>query len=425
MKREIEAMPETSEPMKAKFTKRLACLDAFRGFDILLMIFVNYIAGMKGIPFILRHAKAEMDAYTITDLVFPGFLFIVGVAIPLSLHKRILSGDSTWRILKRIAVRTASLIFLGVIMVNEDHFSAADTGLSQELWYFLAYVSVVALWNVYSKAAPRRRHHFYLALRIGAAALLVFLVVIFRGRTEGGTLTWLQPSWWGILGQIGWAYLVCSIVYLFFRGNRTALMGTLSLMIAYYIGSCHGALDFLGPISDFIYSGFKIVIHCAIVMAGVLVGSLFTAERDRVNHMSRSLSVLLVGLGLYISGILLRPLHGISKIRATDSFALVTSGICCLAFLAFYLLMDVLKIRRWASFLQPIGKNPLLAYILPSIMDYLLSFASWLFHINVWRILWLYREHGGLLGMANAAVMTAVILLVTWAMTRARIILKL
>jgi len=417
-------MKET-EPTKNKLPERLACLDAFRGFDILLMIFVNYIAGMKGIPFILQHAKAEMDTYTITDLVFPGFLFIVGVAIPLSLSKRILAGDSTWRILKRIAVRTASLLFLGIIMVNEEQFSAADTGLSKELWYFLAYASVVALWNIYSKATHRRRHHFYLALRVGAAAILVFLVVIFRGRTEAGTLTWLQPSWWGILGQIGWAYLACSLAYLLFRGNRTALMGTLSLMIAYYIGSQHRALNFLGPTGSFIYSGFKIVIHCAIVMAGVLIGTLFTSKRDKVNHKSRALSMLLFGLGLYISGILLRPLHGISKIRATDSFALVTSGVCCLAFMAFYLLMDVLKVRRWASFLQPIGKNPLLAYILPSIGDYLLSFASWLFHIHAWRIFWLYRERGSLAGMLNAVVMTGIILLITWAMTRARIILKL
>ncbi len=49
------------------------------------MIFVNSIAGMKAIPNFLRHAPAEMDAYTLTDVVFPGFLFIVGVAIPLAL----------------------------------------------------------------------------------------------------------------------------------------------------------------------------------------------------------------------------------------------------------------------------------------------------------------------------------------------------
>lgn len=44
-------------------------LDAFRGFDILSMVFVNYIAGMKAIPFILRHASAEMDTFMLTDSV--------------------------------------------------------------------------------------------------------------------------------------------------------------------------------------------------------------------------------------------------------------------------------------------------------------------------------------------------------------------
>lgn len=81
--------------------ERLASLDAFRGFDILVMTFVNYIAGMAAVPFILRHAPADMDAFTLTDVVFPGFLFILGVAIPLSLQKRIVQGDSLGRILNR------------------------------------------------------------------------------------------------------------------------------------------------------------------------------------------------------------------------------------------------------------------------------------------------------------------------------------
>lgn len=51
----------------AAVKERLAGLDAFRGFDILTMVFVNYIAGMKAIPFILRHASAEMDTFTLTE----------------------------------------------------------------------------------------------------------------------------------------------------------------------------------------------------------------------------------------------------------------------------------------------------------------------------------------------------------------------
>lgn len=132
-----------------------------------------------------------------------------------------------------------------------------------------------------------------------------------------------------------------------------------------------------------------------------------------------------LGICLCLAGYLLRPLHGFSKIRGTESYALVTSGICCLLFLIFYVLMDVFKIRRWASFLQPTGKNPLLAYILPSLVGDVISFASHLFKVNVRAFFWLFWERGGLAGMLNAAAMTGLILLITWAMTRAKITLKL
>jgi heparan-alpha-glucosaminide N-acetyltransferase len=100
--------------------ERLAGLDAFRGFDILTRVFVNYIAGMKAIPFLLRHAAADQNVFTLTDVVFPGFLFIVGASIPLALVGHVL-------------VRTLALLFLGVLLVNEDRFSAAATGMSRDL----------------------------------------------------------------------------------------------------------------------------------------------------------------------------------------------------------------------------------------------------------------------------------------------------
>jgi len=174
--------------------ERLASLDAFRGFDILVMIFVNYIAGMAGVPFILRHAPAQMDAFTLTDVVFPGFLFIAGVAIPLSLQKRIAKGDPLGRILRRILIRAAGLFFLGLIMANEDIYSSRHTGLSKEFWYFSAFMAVIALWTIYPKTENRRRRCFYFGLRAAA---------IFRAKADDGTVTWLEIPWSGILGIIG------------------------------------------------------------------------------------------------------------------------------------------------------------------------------------------------------------------------------
>jgi heparan-alpha-glucosaminide N-acetyltransferase len=413
----------TTPPVQPR-GERLACLDAFRGFDILVMVFVNYIAAMSAIPFILRHAKAGMDTYTLTDVVFPGFLFIVGAAIPLSLGKRTEAGDPLGRVLGRIFIRWAALLFLGIIEVNRESYSAADTGMSQALWYLLAFLAVIALWNTYPKTEDRKRRRLYLGLRLAAAAVLLVLVILFRGRTEGGALVWLRTSWWGILGLIGWAYLIGSLVFLALGRSRAALMGVLALLIALNAGNHLGALGWL----DSILGANQVAMHTchtAIVLAGVLVGTFFGPRAVKVGPKERAFFILPFGAGLYAAGLLLRPIQGISKIRATESYALVTAGVCAVLFLGFYYLMDVLKVRRWAGFLQPVGRNPLLAYILPDILVCVLLLGSSLVRLDVGKILWPFAERGGLPGMLNALVMTGLVLLLTALATRARVILKL
>ncbi len=119
------------------------------------MVFVNYIAGMKAIPFFLRHAAADQDVFTLTDVVFPGFLFIMGVSIPLALARRKADGTKTPALLGHVIVRTLALLFLGVLLVNEDRFSAAATGIGKDLWYFLATLAVFALWAVFPQGGRR------------------------------------------------------------------------------------------------------------------------------------------------------------------------------------------------------------------------------------------------------------------------------
>jgi heparan-alpha-glucosaminide N-acetyltransferase len=410
--------------MKTNSDQRLASLDAFRGFDILVMVFVNSIAAMQAIPFVFRHARAEMDTYTITDLVFPGFLFIVGVAIPLSLGKRTQAGGSLGRLLARIAVRTAGLIFLGLIEVNREFYSAANTGLGKALWYFLAYAAIIGLWNIYPKADDPKRRRLYLGLRLLAAAVLIILIFLFRGPTEAGEPVWIQTAWWGILGQIGWAYLVCSLVYLVFGRSRVALMGILGLLIAFNTGTHLGALNFLGASGPHDLRAM-VSCHSAIVLAGLLIGTLFAPQAPPSTPRQKTLFMLFFGSGLYAAGLLLRPIQGISKIRATESYALTTAGVCALAFLVFYLVMDVLKVRSWAGFLRPAGANPLMAYFLPDIVASILWLLSSLVGRDLGRWLWPFAEKGGLPGMMNALALTGLILLITALATRRKIILRL
>lgn len=427
-------MTETPGPAKAPAgpptapaapRERLTSLDAFRGFDILTMVFVNYIAGMKAIPFILRHAEADQNVFTLTDVVFPGFLFIVGVSIPLALAKRRAEGRSPLSLVGHVIVRTLALLFLGVLLVNEDRFSAAATGLSRDLWYFLATLAVFGLWAVTPKSASAKKKRVLLGLKIAAALTLVVLVVVFRGQGEDGRVTMLQTSWWGILGMIGWCYLAASLLYIASRGNRTVLAGAVGLMSALYIGARHGALDFLGPVNGFVNIGSLFGSHAAVVTAGMLAGGVFLRDGGLPEPRRRVRFLAVLGTGLVLAGYVLRPLHGFSKIYGTESYCLATAGICCLLFLLFYAGLDLWRKEKAAAFLVPAGRNPLLAYLLPGLIGSAAGLLGTLLHANVEGWLWPLAGAGGLPGMLNAAVMTGIVLLLTTVLTRAGLVLKL
>ncbi len=405
--------------------ERLASLDAFRGFDILTMVFVNYIAGMKAIPFVLRHAAADQDVFTLTDVVFPGFLFIVGVSIPLALTKRLSEGRTALSLVGHVLARTAGLLVLGVLLVNEDRFSAAATGLGRDLWYFLATLAVFALWAVVPKEATARRKRRLVLVKIAAAILLLVLVAMFRGQGDDGRTTGLQTAWWGILGMIGWCYLAGSLLYLASRGNRTVLAGAVGVMTALYIGGRHGALDLLGPVNGFLNVGSLFGSHAAIVTAGMLAGTLFLPGTEESGPRVRVRALFVLGATLLAAGFVLRPLHGFSKIHGTESYALATAGICALVFLLFYVVLDVYKGRKAAAFLVPAGRNPLLAYLLPGLIGNAAALVGGLVSFDLGRILWPLAGSGGVWGMLNAAVMTAVVLFLTTVLTRAGLVLKL
>jgi len=396
---------------------RLSSLDAFRGLVILAMTLVNYLAGVKQIPAWAKHMPQEQEGYTFVDVVFPGFLFIVGVAIPLALHKRMARGESALGMVRRVLGRSASLLFVGVIMVNSSFYSAEATGVSKSLWFLLAMLAVVALWTVHPADAPKAKRRVWLGLRILAGAGLAALLVVFRGKNAGGEVVWLQHAWWGILGLIGWAYLVCCVAYLVFRGSSVALMGVLGLLIALYVGDKHGALDWLGRVHNFVGVGAVLGSTAASVMIGVLVGNCFVGEGVSLRPAERARFILVLGVGLYLAGMLVRPVHGINKVAATDAYALVTGGICCLSFLVVYVLMDVIGLRRWAGPLVPIGQNALLAYILPGMV------ANFFAVIGLEGVLWQYGS--GWPGALNAGVLTVLIMGMTWGAMRVGIQLKL
>ena len=107
------AQPSTRPP-------RVLSIDALRGLVMFAMILVNDIAPAEHLPWWMQHYSKDKPGggLTFVDLVFPAFLFIVGMSIPFALGGRLARGEPLWKLLPHILVRTLSLLLIGVMMVN-------------------------------------------------------------------------------------------------------------------------------------------------------------------------------------------------------------------------------------------------------------------------------------------------------------------
>src|SRR6185436_1863283 len=113
-------MPTSSIPSE---TNRLVSLDVFRGITIAGMVLVNNPGTWEYVYWPLKHA--EWHGWTPTDLVFPFFLFIVGVAIPLGLGRRLEEGASRGGLALRILRRSAIIFALGLFLHAVPSFDPA------------------------------------------------------------------------------------------------------------------------------------------------------------------------------------------------------------------------------------------------------------------------------------------------------------
>jgi predicted acyltransferase len=354
---------------------RIVSIDVFRGLTILAMIFVNELGRLEDIPAWLKHAPPDQDRMTFVDVVFPAFLFIVGMAIPLALGRRLDRGESGFRIAGHVLTRTLALLIIGVFMVNIPALEPDATGLSRNTWVLLMFVSVILVWNQYPRAASRR--YVFTALRIVGVAGLIWMATVYRGRS-GDQVTWMHTAWWGILGLIGWAYLTATTAYVVFRRRPAGLMGVLAILIALYIGDQAGRLDsdMAKWVKEWVWLGGHIGGHSAITVAGILVTMILLDATPGRTPGRRILAILVFAAGLFAAGYLLRPLHGISKNLATPTWCLYSAAICCVTYAILYWLVDVSACLPLSGVLARAGGNPLLAYILPDILWAALGLAG-------------------------------------------------
>jgi predicted acyltransferase len=131
---------------------RVISIDIFRGLTMAVMIFVNALADVRGLPWWTYHAHAQEDVMTYVDMVFPFFLFIVGMALPLSIAQRLKRNPSLFALWVHVVVRVIGLVVLGLILANADKCDPKRMGISGGAWALLALVCAGLYLNNYGKS---------------------------------------------------------------------------------------------------------------------------------------------------------------------------------------------------------------------------------------------------------------------------------
>jgi len=342
------------------YNQRIISIDALRGITIFVMIFVNELASVKNVPQWMKHMPADADAMTFVDLVFPSFLFIVGMSVPFAFNARLIKGDSVRIIWTHTLKRALALIIIGVFMVNAEYgYDASKMIITPAFWGLLAYAMPIPIWNKYPKDFP-----VWLKYTLQYGGMLVLIALYFLYVQDTGEIG-MTPKWWGILGLIGWAYLFTVLYYWLVSGKLWAMILFLIIcVIANSINLTEGLEIRQNFWFNFIAGHLT---HASVVTAGVIISLLFF---DRKVTPKINWAVIGFAILFFVTAYFLRPYYGISKIKGTPSWTMFSAAICTVLFYFLYWLMEIKKQTKWSDFFMPAAANPLLIYILPGVIYY-------------------------------------------------------
>jgi predicted acyltransferase len=359
---------------------RLLSLDVFRGMTIFFMIVVNTPGSWSYVYAPLLHAK--WNGCTPTDLVFPFFMFIVGVSMAIS-HKQYEEKDnSIW--IKKAVSRGTKIIFIGVLLN----------------WFPFFTISLSEL------------RIFGVLQRIGLSFLIAGIIIAYAHT---------KYLWWIISGLlIGYWIILLSdgVEGLSLEGN---LVRTLDI---YLFGESH------------IYKGYGIpfdpegLLSTIPAIGTVLLGFIVGLKiRETPNNIFDNISWLLkAGSGFVVLGLIWSFIgFPINKPIWSSSYVLYTAGLAMITIALLIWLIDVKNIKRWSYVFNAFGKNPLISYILSGVLvktSLLINIGDmnlyqWLY-VNIYQLI--FGNYLGSFLFAMSVVM--LIWVIAWWMDRRGIIIK-
>ena len=320
-----------AEPALAAPSQRLLSLDVFRGLTIAAMLLVNNPGNWEHVYSPLEHAS--WNGWTPTDLVFPFFLFIVGVATALSLVRLAEAGAARREVFRKAAVRAAIIFGLGLALQGFPHYDLPHLRIPGVLQRIaIAYLITAVIVMV---TGIRGQVLSLVALLLGYWTLMTLVPVPGVGRgvlePEKNLSNWLDFKLLGV-------------------NHVWQETGT---------WDPEGLLSTLGAVAS--------------VLCGVLAGHWIRSRRPTD---AKAFGLFYAGSMTLLLGWTWSRVFPINKSLWTSSYVLLSAGIACLVLSVIFWLVDIEGYRGWTVPFLVFGTNAITAYWLSTLCGIVLDWIT-------------------------------------------------
>lgn len=391
---------------------RILSIDVFRGITMFLMIWVNDFWTLNTIPKWLKHAVSGDDYLGFSDLIFPWFLFVMGMSIPFSFENRFKNGETGLDVWRHIIFRTIALIILGLFHMNMEMYNHESSLISKPYFVIMCTIAFFMIWNIYPKPKSDDNILFKI-LPIVGMLILIGNLLIYKGQDYNGVPLSFSIHWWGILGLIGWSYFIVASSYFIFRRS------ILGAIIAFFICLGVNVLSSSGiAYNIFSWQSIDWIPGSgglqALTIGGVITSLILMKYKNNI----KEIYIILFGMGVasLIGGLYLKQYFIISKISGTPTWILISMSTALFLYVLIHWIVDVQGKMSWYEPIKIAGTATLSCYLIPyfyysfrTILDIQLP----LFFIT------------GLAGLLKSIVYSFIIIAISWGITRIKIQLKI